>query len=137
MTNKHEHDTIEEHVQCKECAQKACDETTEDMNKYNTQPNPQPNNSPHIVDLCIEDLKERKKKGVETYGVALQAFNGRSALRDLYEEIEDALLYSKQSILHVNRASSLLIHLRAQLDNSGEVNERTFELLDEAIRLLK
>ena len=40
----HIHDTIEEHVQCKECAQRACDKTTEDMDK---------------IQLLIDDIENR------------------------------------------------------------------------------
>lgn len=61
-----------------------------------SQPNPVPNQSTPIVHLVMQDLLERKRKGLETYGVALQAFNGRDALQDLYEELLDACCYLKQ-----------------------------------------
>ena len=59
---------------------------------------PIPNDHPHIVDLVIEDLHARRRVGIERYGTALQAFNGRSALRDLYEELLDAVQYARQVI---------------------------------------
>lgn len=44
----------------------------------------------------IDDLQARTAAGIVTYGTPLQTHNGRNALRDLYEELVDALQYSKQ-----------------------------------------
>ena len=63
-----------------------------------TQPDPIKNNNPAIVDLVLADLKKRKKLGIERYGVALQAFNGRNALLDAYEEALDLCIYLKQAL---------------------------------------
>jgi hypothetical protein len=60
------------------------------------QPAPIKNKSKPIVDLVIKDMKDRKKQGIKTYGVALQAFNGRDALQDAYEEALDLCMYLKQ-----------------------------------------
>lgn len=57
---------------------------------------PTPNDGLHIADLVIADMAARKQHGIATYGVALQAFNGRDALRDLYEELLDACVYIRQ-----------------------------------------
>ena len=62
------------------------------------QPNPIKNKNKPIVDLVIADMKERKKQGIKTYGVALQAFNGRNALQDAYEEALDLAMYLKQAM---------------------------------------
>lgn len=62
------------------------------------QPKPIPNDNPAIVDQVIEDLKERKKVGIERYGTPLQKFNGRDALRDAYEESLDMTQYLKQAM---------------------------------------
>lgn len=59
---------------------------------------PTPNDLPHIHDLVIEDIKQRKALGVGRYGTPLQAFNDRDALRDAYEEILDAAAYLRQLI---------------------------------------
>jgi hypothetical protein len=42
------------------------------------------------------DMLKRHQKGVETYGTPLFAHNGRDALKDLYEELLDAVVYLKQ-----------------------------------------
>jgi len=60
------------------------------------QPDPIKNNNPAIVDLVVEDLKKRKELGLERYGVALQAHNGRNAILDAYEEAQDLVIYLKQ-----------------------------------------
>lgn len=45
------------------------------------------------------DLEEREKLGIERYGTALRAHNGRDALLDLYEELLDACCYAKQALI--------------------------------------
>ena len=62
---------------------------------YN-QPTPKKNLNIPIVGLVMKDLTDRMIRGVETYGVPLQANNGRDALQDLYEELLDACCYLKQ-----------------------------------------
>ncbi len=66
--------------------------------KKSEQPKPVKNDNPHIVDLVVKDMKERKKQGIKTYGVALQAFNGRDALLDAYQEAMDLAIYLKQAM---------------------------------------
>jgi hypothetical protein len=63
-----------------------------------SQPAPKPNGSRPIGELVLADLRERMAQGIATYGVPLQAHNGRDALRDLYEELLDACLYIRQVI---------------------------------------
>ncbi len=63
------------------------------------QPKPIANLSEPIVDQVIKDLEGRKKLGIERYGVALQAHNGRKALQDAYEEVLDLAQYLKQKII--------------------------------------
>ena len=62
------------------------------------QPAPIPNDSQPIVDKLIEKLLERKKLGIERYGVALQAGNGRDALQDALDEALDLTVYLMQAI---------------------------------------
>lgn len=62
------------------------------------EPMPIHNNRPVIQDLVIEDIKTRKEEGIAKYGTPLQPFNGRSALRDLYQELIDAVQYVRQLI---------------------------------------
>lgn len=94
-----------------------------DERRPEDQPLPKPGAGPSMHDLVIEDirdrwasatidrtpvapaigavtasLRERKRLGLERYGSALQAHNGRDALRDLREELEDAVVYCRQVI---------------------------------------
>jgi hypothetical protein len=63
------------------------------------QPQPIKNDSAKIVDLVIEDLKERDRIGRTKYGTSLQAHNGRNALQDAYEEALDLCQYLKQQLI--------------------------------------
>lgn len=60
------------------------------------QPPPIPNDRPAIQDLVAADIAERKRIGIERYGTPLQAFNGRDALKDAYEEALDLCQYLRQ-----------------------------------------
>lgn len=77
------------------------------------QPLPVPNDGPSMHDLvCADlwrggaagkledavmaDLQARKQLGLERYGSLLQAGNGRDAMLDLYEELQDAAVYARQ-----------------------------------------
>ena len=62
------------------------------------QPPPVPNDRPAIADLVMADLAERKRIGIERYGVPLQAGNGRNPLVDAYQESMDQTLYLRQAI---------------------------------------
>lgn len=62
------------------------------------QPPPIPNESTPIVDLVMDDLQERKRIGIERYGVPLQAHNGRDMLIDAYQEAMDLVIYLRGAI---------------------------------------
>ena len=62
------------------------------------QPAPKRNDTTPIVDLVQRDLEERRRKGIETYGMPLRAWNGRDALVDAYEEALDLCCYLRQAI---------------------------------------
>ena len=66
------------------------------------QPKPRSNSSTPIVDMVVEDMKRRKVVGTERYGTPLQAFNGRDALIDAYEEALDLAIYLRQMIAERN-----------------------------------
>lgn len=59
-----------------------------------------------IQQQVIADMIEREKIGVETYGTSLYPYNGRSSMKDLYEELLDASMYVKQCI---NEAGGVLV----------------------------
>lgn len=68
------------------------------MTEIHDQPPPVPNDSPAIWALVIADMQDRDKTGLERYGTRLQAFNGRDALVDAYQEALDLVVYLRQAI---------------------------------------
>ena len=48
--------------------------------------------------MVIADITARREVGIQRYGTALQAGNGRDALRDAYEEALDLASYLRQAI---------------------------------------
>ena len=62
------------------------------------QPEPQLSDGPPIVDLVVQDLEERKRVGIERYGMPLRAHNGRDALVDAYQEALDLTVYLRQTL---------------------------------------
>lgn len=63
------------------------------------QPLPVQNNNQDIQSQVIADIEARRQVGISRYGTALQANNGRDALRDAYEEAMDLCMYLKQCIV--------------------------------------
>lgn len=51
-----------------------------------------------ITSLVMDDLIQRTEKGINTYGQALRANNGRDALVDAYQEALDLAMYLRQAI---------------------------------------
>ncbi len=62
------------------------------------QPIPTPNGRDAIAELVMDDIRERMALGTRRYGTPLQAFNGRNALQDAYEEALDLSCYLRQAI---------------------------------------
>jgi hypothetical protein len=48
-----------------------------------------------LTDAVALDLQARLQLGIQRYGQPLQPFNGRSFVRDQYEEILDAIAYGE------------------------------------------
>lgn len=52
-----------------------------------------------LHNLIAKDLARRLELSKKRYGTGLQAFNGRNALLDAYEEILDLAVYLKQRLV--------------------------------------
>ena len=63
---------------------------------------------PRVLDL----MRERRQVGIDRYGVPLQRGNGRDGLRDLLEELLDAVAYSALC----GRQFGILVDLISMLD---------------------
>lgn len=59
----------------------------------NGEPKPVPNDHPSMHDLVAADLLDRKEYGLRKYDSLLQPFNGRNFLQDIYEEMQDGIVY--------------------------------------------
>ena len=57
------------------------------------QPKPVKNKYPATWDLVKKDIDKRDEFGKKKYGVRLQPFNKRDTLRDIFEELLDAVVY--------------------------------------------
>ena len=67
-------------------------------NLSNYEPDPIKTDERPVWELVIEDMRQRDNEGRAKYGTPLQASNGRDALVDLYQELLDACVYTRQEI---------------------------------------
>ena len=51
-----------------------------------------------IWELVIQDMQARDQLGRRKYGVPLQPYNGRDALKDAYQEALDLCVYLRQAL---------------------------------------
>lgn len=63
------------------------------------QPLPTVNDQPFVADMLKGYIEKRKQIGIERYGTPLQPFNGRDALRDVFEEAVDLVTYFAQLLI--------------------------------------
>ena len=61
------------------------------------QPKPHPSKG-DVWAQVMEDMFNRRLQGIERHGGPLQPHNGRDALIDLYQELLDAVVYTRQLI---------------------------------------
>jgi hypothetical protein len=67
-------------------------------NYIEPEPLPVQNNNPPVWELVIKDMVARDAFGYQKYHMHLQPNNGRDALKDMYQELLDALVYCRQLI---------------------------------------
>jgi len=91
--------TDEEQAQCNVAFRAALNATLDSFRAATRdQSKPTPNDSGPIWELVIADMQARDTLGRERYGTPLQAFNGRDALVDAYQESLDLSVYLRQEI---------------------------------------
>lgn len=83
----------------------------------------QPRPVPGAIDVTpvaraefLRMLLDREAKGVATYGVTLQAGNGRDVFRDLLEELIDAWQYAIQALLEHETRVAEIARLTTEVD---------------------
>jgi hypothetical protein len=74
-----------------------------------------------------DDVEARIRIGERKYGKRLQSYNGRDAVKDLYDEVLDALNYSKQLEIEgkddgsfFKRLVALAATVKLRLDNPAQ-----------------
>lgn len=89
---------------------------------------------PHIDDASyarvIADIEARKEIGLKRYGTLLQAFNGRDALLDAYQEALDLCQYLRQVkeegrtwvVLTYLNALRMTLHLRTLIEDRANAD---------------
>lgn len=86
-----------------------------------------------VMREVILDIEGRITHGEEKYGQRVRAFNGRDAMRDLYQELMDALVYTKQNLMEGHDHDEQLQHLISEWGYMG-VFLKLLESLDPAQR---
>lgn len=84
-----------------------------------TQPMPTATDGPVMHEVVIEALRQRLEVGIRRYGQPLQAFNGRDAAQDAFEEILDLSVYLAQIRIEMAAMREVLDHAAtyiAQMD---------------------
>lgn len=69
-------------------------------------------------EVLIALLDSRQRVGLERYGRPLETWNGRDAMRDLLEELIDALQYAVQVQMEIDDRDETIERLRVQLDET-------------------
>jgi hypothetical protein len=107
-----------------------------DLTDSTKQPSPVPNDGPSAHDLVISDMRERKAFGLRKYGTTLQPGNGRDGLVDLYQELLDAVAYTRLLIAERDAPSAVTEKRQVrQLASAGiisvgpDLSERAEEIL--------
>ena len=101
-----------------------------------SQPMPKPGQEV-VMDYLLEDLEDRKKQGIQTYGTPLQTWNGRKCIQDAYEEALDLGVYLKQvemQMSDIRRDMGVLVHYI--LCNTDSCNNTIKEYLGDIARKL-
>lgn len=86
------------------------------------QKDPGLNSLPAVWNLVIQDMKDRDQEGVRKYGVRLQPQNGRNILIDQYQELLDAVVYSRSQIEEMKLLGADLREIRSCLDSMMFIN---------------
>ena len=87
--------------------------------------------NPENLKALYADLAARAEVGKKKYGTYLRVNNGRSAIVDTYQEIQDAIMYATQARMEGDTEAGALVEILIQLGSmlAGELNKRTTERL--------
>lgn len=86
--------SVGDHKACQGCSDCFCHQP----NLSAPEPTPTKGQGTPIQVMVIADMPDRMRVGLERYGTYLYPGNGRDALVDLYQELLDAVNYTRQQI---------------------------------------
>lgn len=75
-------------------------------------------------DRVVADMRERDRTGREEYGRPLRPFDGRSGLRDAYEESLDLAVYLRKTLDEIETIRDELKTQIACIESVGTTDER-------------
>jgi len=110
------------------------------------EPRPKPNNGPSMHDLVIKDMEDRKQFGLDKYNTTLQAFNGRNAAMDAFQEALDLVVYFKQMLEEKEIIIEKLCDIRDEAKTTltcylaignDSLEDRLASIVDDSEKLLK
>ena len=84
-----------------------------------------------IADLVIDDMRERKKLGLQRYGktLTLETLDGRDPLREAFEEVLDEAVYLRVAIAERDALLAKLSEMQTELNKAQHLNLRLAEQL--------
>ena len=88
-----------------------------------------------VVDVVLDDIRERAETGKLKYGTYLQTNNGRDALWDAYQEALDGVMYLRQEILEKEQATAELAAMQAWIEKLETENSVMYAAILEASNL--
>lgn len=98
--------------------------TIEDSKLVSEQVDPVQNSEKAVWDLVIGDMAARDQEGLRKYKTRLQPFNGRDALIDLYQELLDAVVYTRQ-VIEEKKSILAILQFYAEGGNDGGLKAAT------------
>lgn len=91
-------------------------------------PPPVPDGETDAQSLVMRDIADRRQVGISRYGAALQTWNGRDNLLDLYEELLDGAIYARNEMERRNDLIRALRHVYACPREPFACDDPTHEL---------
>lgn len=77
-----------------------------------TQPKPSAGGQ-SVTEAVIQDFQTRRKYGIKKYGQELLTVDGRDTLIEIYQELMDAVVYTKKALMEREKAQSNACYVMA------------------------
>jgi hypothetical protein len=99
-----------------------------------------------ISPLLIRDMEEKAARGAKKYGLPLESFNGRDAVKDAYQEVLDLAMYLRQTVeedLHGRTVAAIrtirgaIVEMASDSKVTNETFDKYYQLLTRAACILE